>query len=200
MSRVHNNVILKWHDLISQRIVHPTSQILNSDVLTLNSKVRSADLTQEQAITSVNGVILAVRVHKQVSSRLRSVTRGMEHSHLDLAKSDLLTILGFVEFEASLSGGTKDNSGTCFSGEFKMSRDKIGMEVSFEYIFNGSASRFGLLNVRISVSKRIDDDGFVARFDVVSEESKAASRDLLNVEILGSSSVNHWNWIYYFFC
>ena len=54
------------------------------------------------------------------------------------------------------------------------------MEVGLEDVLNFGVARFGHFEVRFGVAKRVDDDGFAFRLDVISVFGEAVSSELVD--------------------
>ncbi len=98
----------------------------------------------------------------------------MKRFYGNSAERKLFFIRRYMNIITRNSTGTVNNGSTGFFSQIYVARNKIGMKMCFQYIFNSSIPAFCLIYIRLYLPKWVYNGNRSFRFNIVGTLSQAS--------------------------
>src|SRR5215470_2511628 len=151
-----------------QTVVHQLRHLLWSESFT-TGEIRTTNVTDKECIAGQyllrlwrNG-----RVDDKNTDALRSMTGSFYEPQHKTAQRQLIAVFHGLVRESWIGLNTKNNRRSCSRGEFLMTADEVRVEMSLDNVFDFEPVIFGLSDVLINVTLRIDNRSLTVGADQV---------------------------------
>jgi hypothetical protein len=122
------------------------------------------------------------------------VAGSFESVNPDRSHLDFKVILKRRMRKACMSLGANVDLRAGPGGEFFVSGDKVGVEVSLENVADLEALLFGRFEIKIDIALRIDDRSFALGPNHVGRMGQTGQVELFEIHIASRAEVEYFDW------